>query len=142
MKLTKTGVTFILVKPLGEILLQLRDDGNGKQILYPEMWCFPGGGKKDGETYINTALREAKEEFELDINPAQLVLLTCYDHDNIMNDHVYVCPVPMHCQPKLREGRDMQWGKFPEIKLLSLAWEQHKILKILEDYLGDQGSIG
>ncbi len=137
----KTGVTFILLKASGEILMQLRDDGKGIQIPYPDMWCFPGGGKDEGETYLDTTLREAREEYELDINADNCILLTCYDHDNIIDDHVYICMVPGACQPKLREGRDMQWKKLPVIKKLPLAWEQHKIIKVLEEYMKSYYSI-
>ena len=130
-----TGVTFILLRPSGEILMQLRDDGNGISIPYPDMWCFPGGGKDAGETYLSTTVREAREEYDMDINAGNFFLLTSYDHDNMINDHVYICPVPQHCSPKLREGRDMQWKKLAVIKELPLAWEQHKIIMILEEYL-------
>ncbi len=113
--------------------MQLRDDGKGRQIPYPDMWCFPGGEKDDRETYLKTTIREAREEYELDINADNCILLTCYDHDNIFDDHVYICTVLKDCQPKLREGRDMQWKKLPEIKKLSLAWEQLKIIEVLDE---------
>ena len=133
----QTGVTFILIKPDGKILMQLRDNGNGKYIPYPNMWCFPGGGKENEESYLNTTLREVKEEYDLDINADNCILLTCYNHDNITDDHVYICTLIQNCQPKLREGRDMQWKEFRAIKELTLAWEQNKILKALELHLKD-----
>lgn len=78
----KTGVTFILLRPSGEILMQLRDDGKGRQIPYPDMWCFPGGGKDEGETYLKTTLREVREEYELDIDADSCILLTDFTTKN------------------------------------------------------------
>ncbi|MDD5567438.1 MAG: NUDIX domain-containing protein [Patescibacteria group bacterium] len=133
------GVTFILLRPNGEMLMQQRDDGNGKQIPYPNMWCFPGGGKEVNESYLETTIREIDEEYNLKVKENDCSLLTRYNHDNTPDDHVYICTVPIDCMPKLREGRDMQWKKLSEVKNLSLAWEQHEIIPILAEYLTKNG---
>ena len=53
------------LNPFERMLLQLRDDKDKK---YPNQWCFPGGGKDAvDETYIDTLLRETKEEFNVDL---------------------------------------------------------------------------
>jgi len=36
------GVTFALISPDGMVLMQQRDDGNGRVIPYPNHWCIPG----------------------------------------------------------------------------------------------------
>jgi len=103
------GVTFILLRPNGEMLMQQRDDGHGNQILYPNMWCFPGGGKKENESHLETTIREIDEEYDLYVKERDCSLLTRYNHDDTPDDHVYICSVPSDCKPKLKEGRDMQW---------------------------------
>ena len=44
---------------------------DGKVLLVHQtndVWCFPKGHMEDGETEIETALREIKEETNLDVN--------------------------------------------------------------------------
>lgn len=54
------SAAIILIKD-GKALLQLRDDN--PKITYPNHWGFAGGGSLDeGETYIQAAQRELKEE--------------------------------------------------------------------------------
>jgi 8-oxo-dGTP pyrophosphatase MutT (NUDIX family) len=131
----KTGVTFILLRPSGEMLLQQRDAGNGKKIPYPDQWCFPGGKKESDESYIETVIREVYEEYNLSVNKADCTLIEVFDHDDIFNDHVYFCTIPQESHPVLKEGRDMQWKYLHDIKKLPLAWEQNKILASVDKYL-------
>lgn len=58
------GTTFIICRPDNTMLMQLRDD---KSKFYPNMWCFPGGGCEKNEEPIDTIIREAKEEYELQV---------------------------------------------------------------------------
>jgi 8-oxo-dGTP diphosphatase len=62
------AATIVLLSSSNKILMQLRDDGNGKSILYPNMWNFPGGEKEADESRLECAVREVKEEFNLDIS--------------------------------------------------------------------------
>ncbi|PHR89713.1 MAG: hypothetical protein COA78_35730 [Blastopirellula sp.] len=48
----------------GRILMQLRDDKGG--IFSPNRWGLPGGELENGETYIDGAIRELKEETGID----------------------------------------------------------------------------
>lgn len=48
----------LLVDRTGRLLLQLRD-GNGP---HPHLWCLPGGHGEPGETPVETAVRELREE--------------------------------------------------------------------------------
>lgn len=48
-----------------DLLVYLRDDK--PSIPFPNMWDFPGGGREGQETPFETAQRETKEEFSLDI---------------------------------------------------------------------------
>lgn len=136
-KMTATA-SFILLRPNGEILMQLRDDGLGKKIKYPDAWCFPGGEMEENESYLECVLREVKEEHDIPLKENQCELLTSYDHEDAKDDHVYICQVPMECAPRLGEGRGIQWMDLKRIKKLDLAWDQVQILPALEDYLAKE----
>ena len=92
----KTAATCIPISPDGEILLQLRDDGNGKEILYPNMWNFLGGAVEEGETHQVAAIRELEEETGIKINQQSLELIWVYDHDGVVDDHIGMTPVFRH----------------------------------------------
>ena len=54
------GAAAILVNDKGEVLLLQRDDK--PDIIYPNLWNFPGGGVEAGESLMEAALREVFEE--------------------------------------------------------------------------------
>jgi len=119
------GVIFILVRPDGTFLMQKRD-GNCRK--YPNMWCFPGGGSEKGETFADTAIREIKEEYGLDVTRESLyVLMSRY----LGRQKVYVCKVPQEAEPIMVEGADMKWMSMAEIESLHLGFEQDNIKKRL-----------
>lgn len=115
--------------------MQLRDDGGGKTIEYPNMWNFPGGGVEGNETPVETAAREIEEETNISLHPAQLTQIFAYQHDGTTQDYVFVCEVPEDTVAEVLEGAAMEWLSFEEIARLELAFEQDKILPSLKDYL-------
>jgi 8-oxo-dGTP diphosphatase len=127
-----SAVTCVVIRLSGEILMQLRDDGSGKQIKYPNMWCFPGGGIEKNENPIQAVIREMYEEFELTIRESECAHLITYTHD-YQTDHVYVCRTNPNTKPIQREGADMKWMTFSEIKKMPLAWHQNKILYLVKN---------
>lgn len=139
---THDGATVILVRPSGEILMQLRDDGNGKTIPYPSMWNFPGGAIEEGEGFLDAAVRETEEEFELNIDPSHLKLLWTYSHDNTKNDYVLACKVAAEVNPILHEGAEMRWFTIEQIKNLTLGFDQGKVIPYVEQYLVTEGFKG
>ena len=130
-----TSSTFIPIRSSGEILMQLRDDGGGKKILYPNAWNFLGGAVEDGENHLEAAVREAREECDLELDASHYKLIFVYSHDNTFSDYVYVCEVGESWEPKVNEGRKMRWMKLEEIKKLQLGFEQEKIIPELEKFL-------
>ena len=52
-------VQVTLVDPRGRVLMQERDE---HAPVWPEMWCFPGGGLDEGEQPVDGAVRELAEE--------------------------------------------------------------------------------
>jgi 8-oxo-dGTP diphosphatase len=127
------AVTFIPIHPDGKILMQLRDDGGEKTIPYPNMWCFPGGGKEEKETHIEAVIREMKEEFNLDVGRDDCHLIMEYDHDDNRGDQIFICRIPQDAMPELHEGAEMKWMTLEEIERVPLAWQQHTILSELKE---------
>src|SRR3972149_11225120 len=75
----KQGVTIVIQNKNKEFLLQLRD--KKLNIPYSHHWVFPGAGVEEGEEPIWAVVREAKEEFELELVPGDLQFLEKYVHD-------------------------------------------------------------
>ena len=63
---TIRGVIFLITNNENRFLLEQRD-GNSK--LSKWSWVFPGGVKDEGEDTLQTVVREAKEEFDIDLKP-------------------------------------------------------------------------
>ncbi len=53
------------------VLVTLRD--NRDDIPFPNVWDLPGGGREDGETPVDTVLREIREEVGLVIAEASII---------------------------------------------------------------------
>ncbi len=125
------GTTFIILRPDKTILMQLRDNNSKK---YKNMWCFPGGVCDGTEKYINTAIREAKEEYELTLTKENCTLLKRRLKLSALI-YVYVCNIDDIQTPVLHEGADMKWMNIDEIKQLKLGFRQSCIIPKLDKYL-------
>lgn len=62
-------VQVTLVDPRGRVLMQERDE---HAPVWPDMWCFPGGGLEDGEAPAAGAVRELAEETGVVVPPEEL----------------------------------------------------------------------
>lgn len=86
-KIIKTGVGVMLLKDnkilLGHRLSTIKDTGG---IYEPDSWTFPGGKQEYEETVIETAIRETKEETNLDISDIHVYTAT----DEFQSDRHYV----------------------------------------------------
>lgn len=131
----KKGVNAVIRRDDNKLLLQLRDDGRGKDIPYKNMWSFFGGHVELDETPIDTVVREVNEETNFSLTSRDCTLITSYIHDSF-ESHVYYCDVKNTGNLVLKEGKDYGWFSLDEIKQLSLAWHQNEILPAIEEYLG------
>jgi len=122
------SATVLLQKPNGTILMQLRDDGGGKRIPFPNTWNFPGGIVERDEQPVDAAVREIAEEFEIAIKPADLKEVWIYTHEHASRDHIFLCPVPAETRPVLHEGAAFAWMTLEEIAGLELGFDQAKIV--------------
>jgi len=122
------SATVLLQKPDGTILMQLRDDGGGKPIPFPNTWNFPGGIVEKDEQPIDAAVREIAEEFEIAIKPVDLKEIWTYTHEHASRDHIFLCPVPAETRPALHEGAAFAWMTLDQISKLELGFDQGKIV--------------
>ena len=123
-----TAATVLLRRPNGDFLMQLRDDGRGKSIPYPNMWNFPGGAVEPNEDPLNAVIREIEEEFEIKVQLRDCKELWRYTHDHAAIDHVFLCKVPANTTPILHEGAAWAWMTLDEIEKLKLGFDQGKIV--------------
>jgi len=123
----ETGVIFAVIRN-NKILMQQRD-GNCKR--FPFMWCLPGGGSEQGESYEDTLLREAKEEYNLDLQLNQCAYIMDYKDGNDPLK-VYLCRVTPNQEPELKEGMAMEWMTIDEIEKLKLGFHQEGIIPTLK----------
>jgi 8-oxo-dGTP diphosphatase len=64
----RVGVGVMIQNEKGEVLLGLRAGAHGAGE-----WAFPGGHVEFGETVFQTAVREVKEETDMDIGTCKLI---------------------------------------------------------------------
>jgi 8-oxo-dGTP diphosphatase len=76
-------VSILLDDGKGRVLFQLRD---GKPKLYPHHWSTFGGSIEPGETPLNAAVREIKEELDYDLVSPEYVGVYNFDGYDI---HVF-----------------------------------------------------
>ena len=125
-----SGVIFAIIRD-NKVLMQQRDEHCSR---FPFMWCIPGGGCEENETYEEALIREVKEEYNIDIKSHQYTFIMDY-RDQGDPLRVYVCKIDEDQEPELREGLDMRWMTFDEITKLKLGFDQAGILPVLRPYL-------
>ncbi len=112
--------------------MQLRD---GNSARYPHKWCFPGGRIEPGESVMEALLREVKEEYELEIEPADCTQFMLHKLSYGSSSAIFLCLYNKTKEPVCNEGADMKWMSLEEIKKLELGFEQERVLLNLEKLL-------
>ena len=145
-------------------VIPVRDGESGLELLLvqrnPESrfmggaWVFPGGAVHEGETEVETAVREAEEEASLRLEPGALVpfsrWITPRQVKVRFDTHFFVAPTPLDAEPACdgEECVDLRWigpaaalqaGKadelmlvFPTIKHLEQLTEFGSVEELLE----------
>ncbi len=124
----------IIIEYKGKIVLIYRKN-------YPEGWAIPGGFVDYGETLEQAAIREAKEETNLDVE--LLYLLGCYSdpkRDPRFHTVTTVFVARGEGEPKAQDdAKDLGLFSIEEIPWKELAFDHAEILK---DYLKKKGGKG
>lgn len=95
-------------------------------------WSFPKGHMETGETEYQTAIREVKEETNLDIKiyDGFRYVTTYSPKENVMKDVVYFLSTPINneIKPQLEEVQKIEWINENEAKNIITYKEDIKIL--------------
>ena len=95
-------------------------------------WSFPKGHMENGETEYQTAIREVKEETNLDIKiyDGFRYVTTYSPKENVMKDVVYFLSTPINneIKPQLEEVQKIEWINENEAKNIITYKEDIKIL--------------
>ncbi len=130
----RQGVSVILRKPSGKILVQLLD---GNTQCYPNKWCFPGGGLDPGETHEVAAVREVAEECDVVVDRENLKFAFAFDHDGYKCDHFFVVDVREDIHAECFEGKKVEWKTLEEIEQLDLADWLNGATHLLRSFLAN-----
>lgn len=116
----------------GRFLLQKRDKAAAR---LPGYWGFFGGAVEKGESPEQAAIREAKEELDIDVADPILLLEESFFDPDLGNAKKYIFLVKFIPSMilKLNEGEAMEWFSFNEIEgLLLVDHDRNSLLRISE----------
>lgn len=113
----------------GKSILLMKRAGEGKNI---GTWALPGGKAKEGETEINNAIRETKEETGISSIPGQRFdSMTTKGAGKKFTAFFYRVAAPFDIDLS-KEHSDYEWVKFEDLK----GKELHpKVKEALPEYL-------
>jgi len=126
---------FRLVNSKMEFLILERSKNN----IYHGLWQMVTGKIEDGEKAFETAVREIKEETDLNIEELWVVpkINTFYSENSDSIYHVPVFAVKVSSESKVKLSKEhcnYKWVNYEEA-IDTFAWEEQKnALKILVDY--------
>ncbi len=108
------GADVWIINSDNKILIQRRSP---RKRLEPNVWAMTGGSVILGENSLNTIVREAKEELNIDINVDNLKLITKFKTGNVWIDtYVLKCNYDI-AKMKFQEDEvsDAKWATWDEI---------------------------
>ena len=124
---TIRGVIFLISNNENRFLLEQRDE-NSK--LSKWSWVFPGGAKDEGEDTLQTVIREAKEEFDIDLKPNECKKIgTSVTHSGRGKNEIWHCRLKKIPKPLvISESAGAGWFTLQEIKKMDLGYKQTKLI--------------
>lgn len=119
----------IIINDKNEILLVLHNAGH---------WDFPKGHVKEGETEVQTAIREVKEETNIDVEVNEKYRYTTQysPEENVMKEVVYFLAknINNNKEAQLEEVSEVEWVKFEEaIKKITYITSKEILEKLKKD---------
>ena len=116
----------------GEFLIQTRTPNKNH---FPNMWSQTGGGVDTGETPLQAALRECKEELGIDINTNNIELILSFRRKYDFVDVWLVKQDVDISTLKLQEDEvaDVKWATIEEIRDLMKSGNLAKSINIYFD---------
>lgn len=102
-----------------EVLLVKRADNN--------KWCIPGGHLENKEKSLDAAIREIKEETNLNLNKKNLFLVDQIDDEKINNNIYAVLEEDYNQEEADSDAKEAKW--FDVEKLPHLIWDNESHIK-------------
>ncbi len=132
-------VQVTLVDPRGRVLMQERDE---HAPVWPEMWCFPGGGVEEGETPVAGAVRELAEETGVVLAPEDLTDLGRFElvtaDRGTFHFHCFVARTTLGARDvECHEGRQMVFVPSDPLPDLDLVPSTALVEPVLRRWMDD-----
>ena len=129
----------VLILQNGRILLghRIQNAADTGGIYEPDSWCLPGGKQEYGETILEGAVRETKEETNLDINDLQVY--SAVDDLQPGKHYVTIQVIARACSGTLcvmEPEKQDEWKWFPVDQLPKNIYTPSK--KFIDAYLRTQ----
>lgn len=122
----QAAVALITVEDDPHVLLVRRADD--PRDPWAGHWAFPGGRREDGETILETCIRECAEECGLDLTAADLVeALPISMAGRSMNKPIAVAPFHWHLPERpaiILEPKELQSASYLRLHTFS-HWNRH-----------------
>jgi 8-oxo-dGTP pyrophosphatase MutT (NUDIX family) len=115
-----------------EFLIQKRTP---TKRLYPNLWSITSGGTDVGETTLETAYREVKEELGIEIKPEELELMMSYKRNHDFVD-VWLARKDISLDEITMQQEEVSEVKWVTIEELELLIKEEKTPKSLQVYFG------
>ena len=126
MKRYREGVVVLLENALGQIALQLRDDGQNSGY-----WGLFGGWMENDETPVQAVIREIHEELCCLLDTSKLNYLGVHSGENVKS-HVFHYPVAGELrEARLTEGQMFQFVSWADICTQKIIPRHLEMLKFL-----------
>jgi ADP-ribose pyrophosphatase YjhB (NUDIX family) len=100
---------------------------------FPNFWTFPAGRYEESDELLeNTAIREAKEEVNLDFKPIKKLNFYEFQNENFLNvSHIYLGEWSGEVIFQKEEITEIGWFSYEETKELNIAFAYREVIEDL-----------
>jgi len=126
-----TSISLVAVfNEKNEVLLLKRK----ADVHCPDVWSFPGGKKEIGETSEDTAIRELKEETNIDVKVVKCIGEHNHQYDDrFLRFAMFAATLPQ--QSIIMAETDVVWCEALELRNVSMPKANQSLIGMLESYL-------
>lgn len=125
----------ILLNDRQEVLVLKRSPHSNS---FPNRWNFPGGGVEPGEDIREAAVREMKEEANLEINEKDLKYFDVLYFPSL-TIHFFITDKFKNTIQINHESSEYQWASIKELRELQFIGPNQKMIDDIELYLDTYG---